>query len=75
MTQWNFICNIKNNTKFEIFHVTFLKKFWFTKNDRGEFCADVKKTYDGSVVGQKGRQTPVINGKGKRYSSLKTKTR
>lgn len=36
----------------------------FTGNIRGEFCTDIKRTYDSSVIGQKGRQSPVINARG-----------
>ncbi|CAC5394005.1 unnamed protein product [Mytilus coruscus] len=37
----------------------------YIHTSNGELCAGIKKTYDGSVIGQKGIQTPLINAKGR----------
>ncbi|XP_063427005.1 uncharacterized protein LOC134710560 [Mytilus trossulus] len=37
----------------------------YIKTSNGESCTGIKKTYDGSIIGQKGIQTPLINAKGR----------
>jgi hypothetical protein len=36
----------------------------FTSNICDEFCKETKRTYDSSVIGQKGRHAPLTNARG-----------